>query len=206
LAVSDSGESAATAGSAVAGSNAFASLLLRLRGDDEAGVAYEVLRRRLTRYFRLHVPAEADELADIAIDRLARRVDEGVTVDNVALYALGIARLVLLEARARHARQQLAEADPTAWPEIEDADAAQARMLDERATTALSACLDEAGSSARAMILHYYAADGGERIRMRQQLARTLGISVNALRNRALRLRDALEDCVRDRLDRDAPS
>jgi len=184
-------------------SAAFTALLHRLRGDDDAGVAYERLRSRLIRYFRLHVPAEADELADVAIDRLARRVDEGVDVANVPLYALGIARLVLLEARTRYARQQMAEADPTAWPDADDADSAESRVVDEQATAALAACLDAAGSEARTMIVGYYAADGAERIRVRKRLADQCGISVNALRNRALRLRDALETCVRKRLRRE---
>jgi DNA-directed RNA polymerase specialized sigma24 family protein len=187
-------------------SAAFAALLRRLRGDDDAGVAYERLRSRLIRYFRLHVPAEADELADVAIDRLARRVDEGVEVANVPLYALGIARLVLLEARARYARRQLAESDPTGWPDDEDPDTAESHALDERAATALVACLDEAGEAARSMIVDYYAADGGERIRVRKRLADELGVSINALRNRALRLREALEACMRKRLLRTTPA
>jgi DNA-directed RNA polymerase specialized sigma24 family protein len=186
------------------GSAAFAALLRRLRGDDDAGLAYEALRRRLIRYFRLHLPAEADELADTSIDRLARRVDEGVEIANVALYALGIARLVLLEARARYARHQVAEADPTLWPAADDAEAMQERVRDEHAMSALSACLEAAGATARVLILDYYGADGGERIRQRQGLAHALGISVNALRNRALRLRDALEECVRSRLGQGA--
>ena len=48
--------------------------------------------------------------------------------------------------------------------------------------------------------LDYYGADGAERIATRQRLAGERGISINALRNRALRLREALEDCVRKRL------
>jgi DNA-directed RNA polymerase specialized sigma24 family protein len=202
--MSDADDSVTAAASGVPGSAAFAALLRRLRGDDDAGVAYEILRRRLIRFFRLHVPAEADELSDTTIDRLARRVDEGVQIANVPLYALGIARLVLLEARARHARQQLAEADPTAWPEAEDADAAETHELQQRATSALSACLDRIDAAARRMILDYYAAHGSGRIRGRQDLASELGVSLNALRNRALRLREALEICVRARLGREA--
>jgi DNA-directed RNA polymerase specialized sigma24 family protein len=191
---------------AVASSGAFAALLLRLRGDVDAGVAYEALRARLIRYFRVHDPVEAEELADASIDRLARRVDEGVEIVSVPMYALGIARLVLLEARARHARRQLAEADPTAWPDADDAEAAESRAGEEHAIAALGACLDEAGATARTLILGYYAADGGgERIRLRQRLAAELGIKLNALRNRAQRLRDALEDCVRTRLQRAGP-
>lgn len=201
--MSDADDSITATAPRVPGSAAFAALLRRLRGDEDAGIAYEALRRRLIRYFRLHVPAEADELSDTTLDRLARRVDEGVEVANVPLYALGIARLVLLEARARYARQQLAEADPTAWPE-EDSDAEETTQLQQRAVSALSACLDRVDTAARGMILDYYAADGSERISRRQHLANELGVSLNALRNRALRLRDALEDCIRTRLGPEA--
>lgn len=202
--MSDADDSITATAPRVPGSAAFAALLRRLRGDDDAGVAYETLRRRLIRFFRLHVPAEADELSDTTLDRLARRVDEGVEVANVPLYALGIARLVLLEARARYARQQLAESDPTAWPEQDDSDAEEATLLQKRAVSALAACLDRVDAAARGMILDYYAADGSERIGRRQHLANELGVSLNALRNRALRLREALEDCVRARLGPEA--
>jgi len=42
---------------------------------------------------------------------------------------------------------------------------------------------------ARDLIERYYAED-------REGLARSLGISLNALRNRAMRIRDQLFDCV----------
>lgn len=177
-------------------------LLARLRDEDEAGSAYEDLRRRLVRYFRLHEPAHAEELADVAIDRLARRIGEGVEIANLAAYALGIARHVLLEIAARHARERRAEADPTAWPEAPEADveAAEESAGAALALAALDACLDTLGAHARTLMLDYYAADGGERIRSRQRLAGRLGVTLNALRNRALRLREALEECVRARL------
>lgn len=175
----------------------FAALLHRLGGTGVEGPAYETLRRRLIRFFRVYAPAEADELADVTLDRLARKIHEGTEVVNVPLYALGIARMVLHETRARGARRRNAEADPTLIPD--DADGPAAAEI-EAALAALSACLDTAGAEARALILPYYGADGAERIATRQRLAAARGISLNALRNRALRLRDALEECVRARL------
>ena len=189
---------AAAAGGA-AGHAAFSGLLQRLRSEGEAGLAYEDLRARLIRFFRLHVPGEADELADVALDRLARRIDDGTVVERVAPYALGIARMVLMEARTRHARRRRAETGAAAAMEDDDA---ELRADLERTESALAECLRRAGSEARTLMLRYYAADGGERIRARQDLARELGVSINALRNRALRLRDSLENCVRERLAR----
>lgn len=171
-------------------------LLRRLGADGGDAIAYEGLRRRLIQFFRLHDPAEADDLADTALDRLARRIHEGTEVISVPSYALGIARMVLHEARARAARQHLAEADPTLVPEPEDADEAASA---ETVLAALRSCLESAGEVARHLILTYYGADGAGRISTRQKLAAECGISLNALRNRALRLRETLETCVRSR-------
>lgn len=183
----------------------FDALLRRLRADvdgaEPAGprgeaVAYEALRRRLIQFFRLHVPPEAEDLADTVLDRLARRVHEGTEVASVPSYALGIARMVLHEAHARAARRRLAEDDPALAPP--DDDPAEAAAL-EKTLASLAACLDGAGAAARQLILTYYGDDGAGRIATRQRLAAECGISLNALRNRALRLREALEDCVRSR-------
>ena len=176
----------------------FDALLERLQSEGSEGLAYETLRRRLIQFYRLHVPAEADDLADVVLDRLARKLHEGAEVASVPLYALGIARMVLHEARARGARRRAAEADPTLVPDRDDDQDTAAAT--ETVLAALSMCLHAAGSAARALILAYYGADGAERIAVRQRLAAERRISLNALRNRALRLREMLEDCVRTRL------
>ncbi|HVV96641.1 MAG TPA: hypothetical protein VHC92_05830 [Rhodanobacteraceae bacterium] len=176
--------------------DAFAALMARLNADGPEAIGYEALRRRLIRFFWVYAPAEADELADVALDRLARKIHEGVAVAAIVPYTLAIARLVLHEARARNARRQSAEIDPALIAADDHGDASE----DEAAFAALTACLEASGSDARALILSYYDADGALRIATRQRLAAERGISLNALRNRALRLREALEACVRARL------
>jgi len=173
----------------------FDALCARLGRDEPAELGYERLRQRLIQFFRLHLPPEAEDLADLALDRLARRLYDGVDVDHPQRYALGVARMILLEARTRLARQSVAEQDPT-WTEARDGEETFRR---EAAVAALDGCLDQLGARARVLILDYYGADGAQRIRTRQKLAGELGSSLNALRNRALRLRDALEECVRKR-------
>lgn len=163
---------------------------------DGAARAYERLRERLVALLRVYVPAEADALADVVLDRLARRIAEGVAIDDLRAYALGIARLVVKEARARDRRRHEAEADPTfaATEPDDDRDALDA------AVAALRVCLAQLDVASRTLILAYYGDDGGVRIRARQRLAAQLGSTLNALRNRALRLRSRLEDCLKRRL------
>lgn len=185
-----------TGGADAADGDALAALVARLRADGAGGSGYESLRRRLIRYFRLHDPARAEELADVVFERLARKIHAGTEIASVPSYALGVARMVLRETRAQDARRRVAEADPTFPAEIDPDETAQR----EAVAAALGTCLDEAGAASRRLILAYYAADGAERIAIRQRLADAAAISLNALRNRALRLRAALEDCVRRRL------
>jgi DNA-directed RNA polymerase specialized sigma24 family protein len=189
-----------TGSAAADNTGAFGALLARLSADGGDASAYEALRRRLIQFFKLHVPAEADDLADVVLDRLARRIHEGIDVASVPSYALGIARMVLHEAYAKSARRHLAEADPTLAPDEGSAD--DARDL-ESVLAALRGCLQAAGATARGLILAYYGGDGALRIATRKRLADEHGISLNALRNRALRLRDALEECVRKRTNPD---
>jgi DNA-directed RNA polymerase specialized sigma24 family protein len=173
-------------------------LLTHLGGGRTAAAAYEALRRRLIAFFRLHVPVQADDLADAALDRLGRRLAEGVLVEDTGGYALGIARYLVREAQAQAIRAARAECDPLLQPPDEDTVADAVRH--EAVLAALDACLDTADPGQGRLILDYYGADGGARIALRQRLAAALGISLNALRNRALRVREALEACVRGRL------
>lgn len=175
----------------------FHALLERLQQDGpSAQVAYEALRKRLVLYLRLHVPTQADELADEALDRMARRLQEGTPVQNVALYALGIARLLVRETVARRVREDTAARDATLFQD--DEDTATER---EALHAALLGCFEGLGQDGANLIIDYYAGGSGTvRIEKRRQLAARLGLALNALRNRAFRLRDMLEHCIRERL------
>jgi DNA-directed RNA polymerase specialized sigma24 family protein len=175
----------------------FLALIARLGSEGEKPeVVYERLRGRLITYLRLHLPAEADDLADLTLDRMARRIHEGTAVQSIYSYALGVARMLLHESRARHSREQqsileqapLLEQSP---PEEEES---------EVVLSALQGCLQHLGQAAADLILAYYGGEGSERIGKRRRLAEELGLSSNALRNRALRLREALERCTRQKL------
>jgi DNA-directed RNA polymerase specialized sigma24 family protein len=176
-------------------------LLTRLAAGGDVAPEYERLRLRLVTYFRLRFPADAEALADEAIDRLARRLNDGTPVLNLAGYALGIARLLVLETGARRRKERDAAGEALLEIELDQQEAEP-----DPAMPALRACLEAIGPESAAFILDYYAADtGATRIARRQALAQRSGMSLNALRNRALRIRMGLEKCVRARLQAGMP-
>ncbi len=149
-------------------------------------------------FFRLYVPAEAETLTDRALDRVARKLMEGTEIANLLHFTLGVSRMILVESRSRRSRELRAQEGyagmiepPATPPDIGEFDEEEAR-LQER-VRALRECLAQLGDHATYVILTYYDSNGSERISRRQRLAAELGLSLNALRNRALRLRDMLE-------------
>jgi DNA-directed RNA polymerase specialized sigma24 family protein len=176
-------------------------LLQRLAAAGDLAPAYEQLRLRLVTYFRLRFPTDAETLADEAIDRLGRRLDDGVPIANLAGYALGIARLLVLETGTRQRKERDAAREAMMQMELNLQEAEP-----DPAMPALRACLESIGADSAALILEYYAPDAGAaRIARRQSLAERLGVSLNTLRNRALRIRIGLEKCVRARYPPEMP-
>ena len=172
---------------------AFERLLARLDADpDRAAEAYELLRQTLTRFFDWRGAHFPDECADEAINRLARRLDEGAEVDDPRGYALGIARLVLMErSRSPHLRQDELNEQTPAPPPATRAD--DEPHLHDCLDTCLAALPDES----RTLILEYYQDQRRLKIDRRVRLATERGLTAQALRSRAQRVRDRLERCVR---------
>ena len=172
-------------------------LLLEKLNDDphQAGVIYEDLRRRLIIFFRLRRQQEAEELADEVLDRVARRLSDGTEIQTIEFYMVGVARFVLRERYATSQREELARDELVRLAQMSSA---PSRMdaSSEETFVALNNCLQNLAGDDRAMILSYYEAEGPQRVHGRLRLAKGLGISLNALHNRALRLRKQLARCV----------
>ena len=171
----------------------FSQLLLRLNSDGvRAGDEYEELRRKLIRFFEWRNAPFPEEHADEVFNRLARRLAEGVTVQNVATYCYEIARLVLLETlKGSDSRRASLEDVSVAVAETDD----QAVQKEIR-LTCLDDCLQTLPENGRDLIVEYYRDDRRDRIERRKGLAARLGLQREALANRAQRLRDKLERCV----------
>jgi DNA-directed RNA polymerase specialized sigma24 family protein len=168
----------------------FAGLLARLDADqDRAALEYERLRRSLIRFFEWRGAWPSDECADDCLDRLARRLAEQVPVRDVRHFALGIARLVLLEHRRQPSMTPLDDAtSPVAPPTAVHDDAPLHECFDR--------CLADMPVDARTLLLSYYEGERDRKIAGRRRLSASLGLSDNALRSRVQRLRDRLEQCI----------
>lgn len=174
---------------------ALEALLTHLDPDRErAGERYEEIRRRLIRLFEWRGCASPEELTDETINRVARRMAEGVELRSADPYGYfcGVAHLVYKEVLRRAARERTAfEAGD--WPPEPAGEPAEDDRLD-----ALRQCLDQLSSEQRRLVLLYHR--GEDNIRGRKSLSDELGIPMNALRIRVHRIRRKLEDCVQERL------
>src|SRR6185295_4403184 len=176
-------------------SQGFTRLLERL-GDDEEQAAqkYEDLRHTLIRSFEWRGAPFPEEHADETLNRLARKLDEGVEIRNINDYTYAIARLVWLEA-LKGSRNRITPLD-----EINHEPAAldTSSEMRERETrlNCLDDCLDALPADSRDLIMQYYVDEKRGRIDRRRDLAERLGLRRDALANCAQRLRDKLEQCV----------
>jgi DNA-directed RNA polymerase specialized sigma24 family protein len=172
----------------------FERLLEELHADrDTAGRTYERLRCRLVRFFEGRRCAFPDEHADETLNRVARKLDAGETIQDVTTYVIGIARMVVKEA-ARAASRDVIQAMsqlPDQVPRSVDPSAEPARLLD-----CLHACLDQLPPIERDVIVQYYQNEKGAKINNRKHLAARMGVQMNALRLRAFRIRAGLQGCV----------
>jgi DNA-directed RNA polymerase specialized sigma24 family protein len=169
---------------------AFEGLLAILADDrDRAAAAYGELRQRIAGLLRWWGALDPDRLADLTLDRAARKLQEGASVErgDFGAYVRGVARMVFYESSRQPAPLPL-DRDP----------AVEVEATDESAMRALDQCLDTLSSEDRRLVLRYY--DGANQIAVRQQLARELGITPTALRLRTHRLRNRLEACVTSRV------
>ena len=173
---------------------AFDKLLVAFDVDREtAGRKYLEIRNNLTRFFEWRGCSFPEDHADETITRMAKRALEGEAILNHSGYAMGVARLLLLEINKGRQREQSALAEIGAAPDVyvpEDDD--------ESRLTCLRSCLQTLSPDNRELILQYYQGEKGEKIENRKKLLQRLGIPVNTLRMRALRLRERLQACVEE--------
>ena len=173
---------------------AFDKLLVAFDEDrDTAGRKYLEIRNNLTRFFEWRGCSFPEDHADETINRMAKRVAEGEQILNHSGYAMGVARLLILEINKGRQREQSALAEISTAPEayVPEDDG-------ERRLTCLRSCLQTLSPDNRELILQYYQGEKGEKIGNRKKLLERLGIPVNTLRMRALRLREKLQSCVEE--------
>jgi hypothetical protein len=159
-----------------------------------AGLHYEELRLRLIRFFEWEKCELPDRDADETLNRVARRLSEGVDVKSIAAFALGVARFVLRERQAQTQRFE------RALQEIAATAAPQRSEIDAGLLLCFRSCFMRLPEATRTLLRRYYG-DGdpdSDRISNRAALAREFGVEPNALRNRVFRTREKLMLCIRN--------
>jgi len=165
---------------------AFDGLLAWLDPDrDRAANKYETVRTRLIKIFSCRGCGEADDLADETINRVTAKLSEiaGSYLGDPALYFYGVANKVYLEYLRR---RPVVEAPPLR----ESSDEIEAEY------ECLERCMDQLPPESRRLVLQYYQEEKRAKIDRRRKLAEELSIAVNALRIRAHRIRQQLQQCV----------
>lgn len=156
-----------------------------------AGEIYETIRVTLIKFFDWRGAHFPEECADETFNRVMRKLDEGDVIADVKTYCQGVARFVLMEARkAPDAKRSDFETLP---PLV-----APATTIDETNPhlDCFTNCLRALPDDGRQLILQYYQDEKRSKINNRIALAHQLGIPLNAVRSRAQRLRNKLEECV----------
>ena len=169
--------------------------LLTAFGQDQQSAAerYLEVRGNLVRFFEWRGCPFPEDHADETINRVARRLAEGEEIGNPAGYCIGVARMLLLEINKERAREQQALGE-MARSQVEPDDISES----EGRIECLRSCLQNLPADNRELIIEYYNGEKGAKIKNRKRLVERLGIPVNTLRMRALRLREKIQVCVED--------
>jgi DNA-directed RNA polymerase specialized sigma24 family protein len=173
-------------------------------GVDSGGETYLEIRRRLVAYFVRKNCLTPDDLADEALTRVARRLaEEGAIAEAPpARYCYIVARFVFLES-GRRQEHSLVSLDEMSGNRAMAANLSTHALADdvsedrERRLDCLESCLQSLSPDQTDLILEYYCGEGRAKIEHRREIARRLGLTLNALANRACRIRDRLETCVK---------
>jgi len=166
----------------------FDTLLSWLDADrDTAGIKYEHIRTSLIRIFISNGFDDAEDLADVTINRVTQKIPEmiGTFVGEPAPFFFAVARNVAHEARRR---KEIATDNIPEKPEVVSNPSDRYDCLVE--------CLNALTVDKRELILDYYLYEGKDKIAHHRRMAQNLGVTDGALRTRAHNIRVSLEKCV----------
>ena len=168
---------------------------------DIAAHRYLRMRRDLVRLFEWRGCYTPDDYADETINRCARKIEQGEEIRDLAMYSIGVARMLLREMcrdRSRQARSLDEIPELCAWPEI--------RSDLEHGVEALRLSLEQLSHDDRFLILNYYKGDKSDKIKTRKMLSELFGIGTSTLRMRAMRIREKLRLCTQNDEETQAPN
>ena len=167
---------------------AFSQLLARLNADPAlAGEEYEKLRARLIYFFELkgcRVPAE---LGDETINRLARKIEAGYEIEDLFKFSYGMARLVMLEYWSDPNRK---------WEQLDEQlpSKGENQASNEHGLMCRKKCLLALSPEEQDLIIKNCTLNKKGKV----EVAKALGLTINALRLRVFRIRTKLQVCYKN--------
>lgn len=168
---------------------AFQDFLARLHPDPEVA-SEEFLRLRLktVKYFEFNGFPNADEYADIVIDRSIKRFSAmGDKIKNVPAFVHGVARRVHLETRRKKERERRALAEL-----YQDLQLPSDSYVAELRHFCLAKCLAELPKDRGEIILRYFQSGRGEK----GEIAAELNVTENALAQIIFHAKPRLKACI----------
>ena len=183
--------------------DSFNKLLQALDEDREKAAAkYKNIHQKLITFFRSHCCASAEDCADLTMDRVAKKISEGfiLSKSNPYPFFLGVARNILHEYWAQQAKKSSDFDDNLSVTHNplnpnKDGQSTEEELFEQK-MACLDRCLNELTRQNRQLIVEYYQGETSTKIKNRNKLSEQLGIPINNLRIRALRLRQKLKGCV----------
>lgn len=170
------------------------------RGANSDGQRYLEVRQRLELYFDRKNCVAPSKLADETLNRVIRKLEESGDINGVAplQYCYSVAKDVFLEALRADNRspfyRPVTKTNPT------NLASQSVNILGGDATSEqkekVGACMETLSSADRELIVEYYRGEQRSKTEHRAALAARLGMTANALSNRACGVRQRLEVCI----------
>lgn len=167
----------------------FSDFLAWLNPDtNRAGEEYELVRTKLSLFFRQRSCYVAEELADETINRVILKSAEQ-SIENKLAYFYAVARNVYRE----FLRKQQSHLDI-------DEVVLRSPQPDEPSFSAecLDQCLDKLPPENKQLMLQYFSDDKSDKIKLRRQISESLKTTQTALRVRVMRIKHELKTCVQN--------
>jgi DNA-directed RNA polymerase specialized sigma24 family protein len=183
-------------------------LLAHLGEDREtAGLVYQELRGKLIVFFEGYRCSDAVELADVTLNRVARKLCEGEIIHKPMLYALSVARFVLSEYWRRPEKsavpldESVQDFENKYSTSVENSRAQHEAEM--RREECMRRCFMQLPAPQRKLLIDYYWCEKGSLVDHRRKMAERLRITPNALSIQVHRLRGKLINTLEEYLKRD---
>src|SRR5262249_36931853 len=169
---------------------------------------YRHLFQQLVTLFTVRCCTDPENLASETITRVYYALSTGLEINaKVETFLFGVAKKILLEdyRRRRKATVPLDELPAARQPQVKPLENSPdvPKWEQDLSLQCCRHCLQAFSQEQRTQLILYYQGDQeGEMKRQRKQLAGQLGITTKALSSRMLRLREKLDLCINDCINR----